>query len=799
MWWTWTALAPGPVALDTLGSPFDTVLAVYKGTAIDALDVVAFNNDEDSDAAPPILTSSVTFQAIAGTTYVIAVDGHEGAAGTITLALAPTPPPDNDHFADAELLSPTSDVLVSDNYSATAESSEPAHASSPAANSVWWQWTAPADGILVLSTEFSESDTRLALYTGSALNALTLVAANDNEPVNGNAWSLIRTRVTAGMTYRIALDGPEGLLFLSHTHTALIQDNDAFANRIDLGSSATASTTGTNLGASSEANEPTHRGQPAASSVWWKWTAPTTGWTSISTTGSSFNSRIAIYTGSSLNALTAVTNVPSGTAVPSQVNFHTAAGTTYVIAVDGIGNDEGQVALAISAGTPPTAPDNDNFIDRIVLTGSTPILVASGNNTYASSESGEPAHASQPAAHSVWYQWTAPFSGPALLDGTAMAFAPRLSVYTGTAVNALTPIAESAAPGDDLIEFTAIAGTVYHISIDDAGTFASGGDIAFALGYQVPANDDFVDAEDLANVLPATGSGFTTQASAESGEPAHASVTASHSIWWTWTAPASGLIIIETTGSTADTLLGVYTGSAVNALTLVASNDDAEGARTSLVTFTATAGTVYRIAVDAFEGSVGAIALSVHSASAPVVPVNDNFANAIDIGTDQPISLSGTNQNATAQIGEPAHAGNTATASVWWKWTAPSSTTVSLDTLGSNEDTVLAVYTGTTVSTLTFIASNDDAGGGILQSTLAFNAIGGTTYYFAVDGYDGAQGNITLNFAVAPPANDDFVNSICNDCCDGTASHHQCTWNNTSSPIDSGLRSADQQLPQWET
>ena len=63
----------------------------------------------------------------------------------------------------------------------------------------------------------------------------------------------------------------------------------------------------------------------------------------------------------------------------------------------------------------------------------------------------------------------------------------------------------------------------------------------------------------------------------------------------------------------------------------------------------------------------------------------------------------------------------------------------------------MAVYTGTVVNALTFVASDDDAGAGN-NSQVIFAATAGTTYQIAVDGYSGATGNIILNVtAPAPP------------------------------------------------
>jgi hypothetical protein len=58
-------------------------------------------------------------------------------------------------------------------------------------------------------------------------------------------------------------------------------------------------------------------------------------------------------------------------------------------------------------------------------------------------------------------------------------------------------------------------------------------------------------------------------------------------------------------------VLGVYTGTAVNALTLVASNDDISASNVqSTVTFPVTAGVTYRIAVDGWGAASGAVTLN---------------------------------------------------------------------------------------------------------------------------------------------------------------------------------------------
>ena len=126
---------------------------------------------------------------------------------------------------------------------------------------------------------------------------------------------------------------------------------------------------------------------------------------------------------------------------------------------------------------------------------------------------------------------------------------------------------------------------------------------------------------------------------------------------------------------------------------------------------------------------------------------NDNFANAIEIvgtvGTTR-----GTNVGATLEPGEPQHADVPVGASVWWRWMASTSERMSIDTFGSDYDTVLAVYRGDAVDALEEVASNDDTRS--LQSHVAFTATAGTEYWIAVGGYSGQTGNITLNWDLLP-------------------------------------------------
>ena len=106
------------------------------------------------------------------------------------------------------------------------------------------------------------------------------------------------------------------------------------------------------------------------------------------------------------------------------------------------------------------------------------------------------------------------------------------------------------------------------------------------------------------------------------------------------------------------------------------------------------------------------------------------------------------NLGATSEPGEPNHAGVSGGKSIWWSWSTAIPGGVTMTTIGSDFDSVLAVYTGDSVSNLTAVASNDDdpyLPPGTRTSRVIFNASAGIAYQIAVDGYQGASGNAVLN------------------------------------------------------
>jgi hypothetical protein len=122
-------------------------------------------------------------------------------------------------------------------------------------------------------------------------------------------------------------------------------------------------------------------------------------------------------------------------------------------------------------------------------------------------------------------------------------------------------------------------------------------------------------------------------------------------------------------------------------------------------------------------------------------PPNDDFA-AATIVAGFPATATGSNVDATVEEGEPL-LGDWYDYSVWYRWTAPMSGAVRIDTLEGGRDTILAVWTNAALTNLALVAQNDGYDE-TEASAVFFDAVSGTTYQIAVYGYDYDLGDIAL-------------------------------------------------------
>ena len=151
-----------------------------------------------------------------------------------------------------------------------------------------------------------------------------------------------------------------------------------------------------------------------------------------------------------------------------------------------------------------------------------------------------------------------------------------------------------------------------------------------------------------------------------------------------------------------------------------------------------------------------AVSALIPAAALASPPSNDDFANGQVVSL--PSQLTGTNVGATLQAGEPATSSASVGRSVWYELTPTATEQVRIDTCASHAQTELAVYTGSSVTSLNEVVhSAYDCDGG---ARVYLTAVLGTTYHVRVTGSVGSPGDVVLHVArPQAPANDDFASA----------------------------------------
>jgi hypothetical protein len=220
VWFEWEAPQAGWVTIDSCGSDFKTRLGIFTGTEIGKLTQVV---DGNASEGPGCMYSQrrYTFRAVAGMSYVIAVDGDGffppfGSPpvneGQIALRIEPTPPPPNDLFANATALNgqiseePGGNRVYfarseGYNWHATTEPGEPIVGTAAGA-SVWYSWTPPESGRYRINPPCCSPGFGWAFYSGDSLASLAALP-----PPVGPAGIY----AVGGSLYRIAVYGAPDL------------------------------------------------------------------------------------------------------------------------------------------------------------------------------------------------------------------------------------------------------------------------------------------------------------------------------------------------------------------------------------------------------------------------------------------------------------------------------------------------------------------------------------------------------------------------------------------------------------
>jgi len=406
---------------------------------------------------------------------------------------------------------------------------------------------------------------------------------------------------------------------------------DNFADRPTT-NSASGSGTGSNVGATKEAGEADHAGNPGGASVWYAWLAPTNGIATFTTLGSSFDTVLAVYSGTNIGHLKRVaSNDDGGPYNTSKVIFNAVAGVLYNIAMDGSYGKSGSIILEWSLETTAdvtpdilTQPLNQTAAPGADVTLS--VRASAGNAT-------------------LFYQWY--FNGTTITDATnsTLTLAALTVANVGAYKVRVSAGSREVYSKNAIVQLATIEiGSVPIVAASDKFLDVSSIGVSFIAegGHAGHGEDGVLKAAPCAGF---TGTQiFSTVGSVkEPDEPNHCGEAGGASYWFSYLAPATGQLSVNTSNSTYNTVLAVYRGPAVitdfSNLTSV-SCQNITGNGNENVSFSATNATTYYIAVDGVAAATGTVNLGYKLVTDPPVIATQPQSHSVTHGTSGLLSIS---------------------------------------------------------------------------------------------------------------------------------------------------------------
>jgi hypothetical protein len=482
-----------------------------------------------------------------------------------------------------------------------------------------------------------------AIFCVSAIGSAPLVFQWRQNGVNipgatNSCYVIINVQATNAGTYNVvvgngadAVTSADAVLVLADLPNGPPAE-DLFVNRNGLFGNPGALEVD-NFGATKEAGEPNHAGKPGGASVWYSWTPENTGIATIRTSGSAFDTLLAVYLGNDVAALTpVVANEDGGGALTSEVRFNATIGTEYQIAVDGFAGAQGNFILSwsleVTAQTLPSITSQPQSLT--VPAGGTAVFLVSPSGTNRTYQ---------------WYFNGAPRTGaiePTLTVTNVQA--PEVGYYHVAVTNAAGRGALSDAAVLEIGPFPDVRSTdkVEDLLTPSAQPLAGPG----ARAPVLPATSSTVASVAIGSL--GTQILNTTNSTTSFRETNHCGVIGGSSRWFKLKPAADGLLSIDTFGSTFDTVLAAYTGDPLlggyPTKLIQCNNDGAPDVRWSRVLYSATNAIEYLVAVDGANASAGTVQLNWSLGLPPVIVSNPPpFSPLIEEGDSLLLSTALTN------------------------------------------------------------------------------------------------------------------------------------------------------------
>lgn len=436
-------------------------------------------------------------------------------------------------------------------------------------------------------------------------------------------------------------------LILSDTNFINVPVGDNFINAVELspyGNGTNGILAGDNSHATLEPMEPLHAGLPGGKSVWYHWCTPpgNGGIATFRTSGSTFDTVMAIYQGSSLSNLVAIdSDDDGGKFYSSEVRFNAFYSSSpnkdncYYIAIDGLAGSGGPFVLSwneektahmlpviLSQPTPQTVPQGGTavFTNRSVPECSSGHLDCNNTNHW------DPNGGQKEKLTYQWYFEDAPLAGqtnfsliisnvqpPNVGNYHVRVFTPWQFLDSKTVALQINDTGDSTENVQAVDKFEYVDFFANSLVLGEPGNSAHG----------VPDGSPDHDQSAATVVRGYSGSQvFNTVGAATTPGEIVCGVPGGCSEWISIIAEANGTLMLNTDGSTYDTVMAAFKRSPTNVAVLLqlnCDNNSGTNGRTSAMNFAVTGGTTNYILVDGVNGASGTLRLNYSLATTTIL------------------------------------------------------------------------------------------------------------------------------------------------------------------------------------
>jgi hypothetical protein len=383
--------------------------------------------------------------------------------------------------------------------------------------------------------------------------------------------------------------------------------------------------------------------------AWFRYTATCTGTLRIATCGSGFDTAIFLYPNAACPTApgTLLSCADNECGTNAELLYPVTVGQSFLVRVGGFNFDSSLVNLTISCTSPPAFP-SDHCADAPFIGVGSYSFSTVGADTDGLVESGGDSGAGGDCAigggfqidHDRWFRVLVPCTGAFTISLCGSDFDTRLMVYPGTACP--TQPGTYVGCGDNQCTLNArvggnvTAGEIYLVRV--GGANGAAGNVQLNLTcLSTPPTDSCANAPTLADgVYDFYTWDTTTDGPDEPGTCNNSWPGCDNDVWFRYTAPCTGTATISLCGSTFDTKMFVYPGTACPTAggTTIACSDDACGTA-SESTISVTAGQSFLVRVGGMFGDSGPVHLTLSCTPGAACPADynrDGFLNLDDLG-----------------------------------------------------------------------------------------------------------------------------------------------------------------------